>query len=85
MSRFRLDHISKFKPGTVEKMTEIRQKYIDLEAELEKLLPCIYDDNAICMSRVADGCLTHLEQSLSYAIKLLCLKGEDRTEQEKER
>lgn len=84
MSNYRLDYITKFKPGTVEKMTELRAKYIELEREIRSLRDELYVDdwisnpNVIQIARTYDQAFTHLETSLMYAIKMLCLLGEDR-------
>lgn len=80
MSVFRLDYINKFRPGTVEKMTELRNKYLDLEKEIKdiyyEMIP--YAPNYINQERVFDETLSHLEQSQMYSIKMLCLLGEDK-------
>jgi len=80
MSVFRLDYINKFRPGTVEKMTDLRKKYLDLEEEIRS----IYDEmiphvpGYINQERVFYETLSHLEQSQMYAIKMLCLLGEEK-------
>lgn len=75
-SLFRLDYFSYFKPGTVEKMTDIRAKYIELEKALEDIAPDIFTSDICNPNRTYHEALTHLEQSQMYAIKMLCLIGE---------
>ena len=84
MSDYRLDYISKFKPGTVEKMTELRAKYIELEKEILRLQgelsleDWVNSKNMLHIARTCDEAMTHLETSQMYAIKMLCLLGEDK-------
>jgi len=78
MSAFRLDYIGKFKPGTVEKMTALRSKFIELEGEISELFPLITgDEDANNCFRVFSETLSHLEKSQMYAIKMLCLLNEE--------
>lgn len=84
MSNYRLDYISKFKPGTVERMSELRARFIELEREILKLhddFQCgdwINNSNVIQIGRTYKQAITHLETAQMYAIKMLCLIGEDK-------
>lgn len=83
MSKYRLDYISKFKPGTVERMTELRAKFIELEREIQRLRNDVafedwINNNASQVGRTFDQAMTHLETAQMYAIKMLCLMGEDK-------
>ncbi len=68
----RLDFISKFEDGAVEKMTEIRAKFMALDEELKQLSDGITPPGA----RVFAIARTNIESALHYAIKGLCLKFE---------
>lgn len=76
LNNLRMDYISSFKDGTVVKMSDLRQKFIDLEGEILKYKPDLYSENMQDSARVLDECLSHLEVSQMYAIKLLCLLNE---------
>ena len=88
MSHNRLDYISLFKERTVEKMSEIRSKFIELESEIVNLKPNIFEgfdgEEGVNVMRVFKESLKHLEVSQMYAIKLLCLLGEVKPQKEKE-
>lgn len=73
----RLDFISNLKDGTVEKMTALRKKFIDLDNELKDLLlDQKLDENNPALNRCVALARTHIEEALMYAIKSLCLKHE---------
>lgn len=69
----RLDFISSFEDGAIEKMTEMRVKFMALDEELRVLanqkLPAAAG-RTLALAR------TNLEMSLQYAIKSLCLLHE---------
>lgn len=79
MSKSRMDFIEKFKDGTIENMTNLRKKYLDLEEGLERLKENaeygMLSDNNI--QRVFEQTINHLEASQMYSIKFLCLIGEE--------
>lgn len=73
----RLDYISKFEDGTVEKMTELRKKFIDIDNELRGYVDpngCVTITPAL--ARTVSLARTHVETASMYAIKSLCLKHE---------
>lgn len=71
----RLDFINKINPEFINKMTEIRNKFIVLDNELRKINDEMNGDSAglraIALAR------THIETSCMYAIKSLCIAGEE--------
>lgn len=74
MLDIRLDFIDKIQPGAIEKMTHLRQMFIELDGII-----CIQADKMKdnpAGQRAASLARTHLEISLQYAIKTLCLLGE---------
>ena len=81
MSDYRLDYISKFKPGTVERMTDLRAKFIELERELRSLRndaalgDWINNANLLNIGRTFDQAMTHLETAQMYAIKSAIVTG----------
>lgn len=81
MSNYRLDYITKFIPGTVEEMTKIRAKFVELSEEIrlvrDRLGAKFRYDNYDNIYRTYEESLTHLETAQMYAIKMLCLIGED--------
>jgi hypothetical protein len=70
----RLDYIYNFKDGAKEKMTEIREKYMDIDKMLYGLF---IDEENPALKRTFAIARTNLEISLMYAIKTCCLKYED--------
>lgn len=81
MSNYRLDYITKFKPGTVEEMTKIRAKFIEIEEKISQFVEKMTDEysynNSENICRTYDQALKHLETAQMYTIKMLCLIGED--------
>lgn len=71
----RLDYISKFNDTSVDCMTEIRMQYEMLDARIRDFLDIM--DEKEGSARCAALARTHLETSLMYAIKTLCLLGEE--------
>lgn len=71
----RLDYISKFKEGIVDEMAMTRTHYILMYDLLKRLENSAQDPAA---KRAVALAVTHLEQSSMYAIKALCLIGEDK-------
>lgn len=75
MQNIRLDFIKNIEELAVEKMTNVRNEYIALDMtiqEFEDAYPNVTNEAARCISIAR----THLETSLQYAIKSLCLLGE---------
>ena len=71
----RLDSINKIEPIYIDRMTELRKKFIELDRELglmaeEDTVTGASLFRAISLSR------THIEIALQFAIKSLCLMGE---------
>jgi len=75
----RLDYIGKFKDGAVEKMTEIRAKFVALDEEL-RMLACNSESVDPAFNRTLALARTHIETASMYAIKSVCLKYEDKNE-----
>ncbi len=72
----RLDFIQKFKDGYVEQMTEMRERFTELD---EHLIFHELDDNFNEeAARTLELARTHLETALQYSIKTICLIGEDK-------
>jgi len=70
----RLDFISNINQTEIDRMTEIRKKYIELDKELQKISDDMNGDSAglraIALAR------TNLEIALQFSIKSLCILGE---------
>lgn len=81
----RLDYINNFEDGAIEKMTEMRAKFIALDEELRMML--YIGVNTItpneALKRSIALARTNLEQALQYSIKSLCLKHEKREDDDK--
>ena len=73
----RLDYISNFKEGAIEKMTAMREQFINLDNEL-RALTAANESVDPALPRSIALARTHLEVALQYAIKSLCLKFEDK-------
>lgn len=73
----RLDFICKFKNATLAtmEMRAARERFIEIDAELQKLLEKPTDP---ALARSVSLARTHLEVALQYTIKSLCLKHEDK-------
>ena len=71
----RLDYIGKFKPHYIDLMTEMRALYVDRDKMLEHMLqdpnmnPEAARTLALARTKNEEGCM--------YAIKTLCLLGEE--------
>lgn len=74
MLDIRLDFINNIQPGAIEKMTHLRQMYIAIDGIINVQGDKLKDNPAGL--RAASLARTHLEISLQYAIKTLCLLGE---------
>lgn len=70
----RLDFISNINQTEIDRMTEIRKKYIELDKELQKISDDMNGDSAglraIALAR------TNLEIACQFSIKSLCILGE---------
>lgn len=71
----RLDYITNIHPEYIQEMTEIREMYICLDKVISHSA-CDNDDNIQSSARAVSLARTHLETSLQFAIKALCLCGE---------
>ncbi len=73
----RLDYIEKIDQIEIDRMTDIRSKFIALDRELQKI-----SDDLFAKKRMDDGlrvislARTQLEVSLQFSIKSLCILGE---------
>lgn len=79
MSKYRMDYIGKFELGTIEKMQAIRQRYIELEMDIDRLMQEYIERGGNITEqekRVLNEAFTQLEKSQMYTIKFLCLAGE---------
>ncbi len=73
----RLDFICKFKNPTLAglELKAARERFIEIDAELQKLLERPTEP---ALARAVSLARTYLEQSMQYTIKSLCLKHEDK-------
>lgn len=78
MLDIRLDFIQNIAPEFMQKMCELRREYICLDAMIQEYSKVAGDETtdpvalrAIALAR------THLETSLQYSIKSLCILGEE--------
>ncbi len=75
MQTLRLDYINNIGQKYTEEMASIRQKFIELEEEIE-----VYENypnfNSSGAARTLAMARTHLETACMYTIKTLCLCGE---------
>ncbi len=70
----RLDFIENINQTEIDRMTEIRKKFIELDQELQQIADDLNNNPA---GLRATACArTNLEIGLQYAIKSLCLLGE---------
>jgi hypothetical protein len=74
----RLDYISQFNEGGVELMTAYREAYINLDETL-RLLISNNETMPVTLHRTLALARTHLESSLMYAIKSVCLRFEKKS------
>lgn len=72
----RLDFISKIEPNGIELMTAIRKAYIDLDNVLRHFTGNHANPLDAAANRTLALARTHLETSLQFAIKTLCLQYE---------
>ena len=70
----RLDYISDFEEGAVEKMNSLRLSYIMLDSNLQNIVE--QEEVSSAALRSLSIARTNLETSLQYAIKCLCLVNE---------
>lgn len=73
----RLDFISDIKPGAIDKMKNIRKMYIALDEIIQIQEVKCEQENIKAGVRTAELARMNLETSLQYAIKTLCLLGEN--------
>lgn len=69
----RLDFIEKIEPDAINRMTELRQKFIALDKELQVINDQQPDPAGV---RAISCARTNLEIALQFAIKSLCILGE---------
>lgn len=74
----RLDYIDKIDPEAVEQMTRVRGIFMKID-DMLKIISDVFqlDGNSAGLRTVAIS-RTNLETSLQYAIKSLCLMGEEK-------
>ncbi len=70
----RLDFITNIHPDHIARMTEIRKKFIELDASLE--LMSTEPTNTAASLRTISLSRTNIEIACQFAIKSLCLLGE---------
>ncbi len=70
----RLDFIRNINQTEIERMTEIRKKFIALDDELKLITDQLFDKAA--GQRVVALARTNLEIACQFAIKSLCILGE---------
>ena len=79
MQDIRLDFISDIRPEMIKAMTVVRRMFLDLDSELQCFdeFNC-HEENVGAAMRSVSIARTHIETSLQYAIKALCLIGENK-------
>lgn len=81
MQDIRLDFITNIEPVAIELMTDIRQKFIALDraiVDFQESYPNISNGHNQQAARCASIARTHIETACQYAIKALCLCGEQK-------
>lgn len=76
MQNIRLDFISNIENDYLARMAELRAMYIDLDLAIQELEDDENFEHESGAMRTISLARTHLETSLQYAIKSLCLIGE---------
>jgi hypothetical protein len=76
MQNIRLDFISNIENDYLTRMAELRAMYIDLDLAIQELEDDENFEHESGAMRTISLARTHLETSLQYAIKSLCLIGE---------
>ena len=71
----RLDFITKICPEAIERMTALRAEFIEIDKKLQQISDEMDGDSAGLRS--VSLARTHLETGLQYAIKSLCILGEE--------
>lgn len=71
----RLDFITNIQPAYIKSMTTIREEFIALENKIKSIGDNTTDSSVL---RCVSISRTHIETALQYAIKALCIMGEDK-------
>lgn len=72
----RLDFIYDIEPSCIDDMTEIRKRFIELDAKLVDIAKKLEEKHKTAGVRSIALARTNIEASLMYAIKSLCILGE---------
>lgn len=72
----RLDYISNIRDTSIWRMTELRKQFIALDEDLKRICDDMGGDGAGL--RAISIARTHLETGLQFAIKSLCILGEQK-------
>ena len=73
----RLDFITKINPVTILEMTELRQRFIEIDEHLKAVADTLGEMKKPAGLRTIALARTHLETGLQFAIKSLCIMGEE--------
>ena len=73
----RLDFISKINPMTIAEMTELRKQFIEIDEHLKIIADTLESQKKEAGQRTIALARTNLETSLQFAIKSLCIMGEE--------
>jgi len=72
----RLDFITNINPATVLEMTELRKKFIEIDEHLKIIADTLEEMKKPSGQRTIALARTNLETGLQFAIKSLCIMGE---------
>lgn len=73
----RLDFIKKINPLTIHEMSAIRAKFIEIDDHLKEISDTLQGMEKPAGQRTIALARTHLETGLQFAIKSLCIMGEE--------
>lgn len=73
----RLDFINNIKPVAIQEMGELRKTFISIDTQLRAISDTLESMKKPAGQRTIALARTNLEIALQYAIKSLCIMGED--------
>jgi hypothetical protein len=77
----RLDFITKINPITIHEMTAIRKAFMEIDDHMKVISDTLEELKRPAGQRTIALARTHLETSLQFAIKSLCIMGEEINDQ----
>lgn len=72
----RLDYISNIDPQCLDEMSKLRKAFIEVDVKLQDISDCLTLVQRAAGLRAIALARTHLETGLQFAIKSLCILGE---------